>query len=179
MRQCRNAEMQKCKNAYLRKSTNICERQLHCENRRKSANIYENAERQKNGNGDMKNPIHANKNTHYWTAKIHKSPNIYESAERQKNGMQEPITADRTAGRRKCGNAEVQKPINAEIHLSLHARMNRSTIEANKQCRNAEMQKCRNAEMHIRCNEYTGVNIYKCRKTELRKSRNAGTHNCR
>ena len=86
MQKCRDAAMQKCRNTEMQKCiftkiyTNPLRKTIkHCEHRRKSANIYENAER-------------------------------------QKNGMQEPITADRTAGRRKCGNAEVQKPINQGLN---------------------------------------------------------------
>ena len=58
MQKCRNAAMQKYRNAEMQKCifTKIYEHLRktikHCENRRKSANIYENGERPKNGNGD-------------------------------------------------------------------------------------------------------------------------------
>ena len=82
MQKCRNAAMQRCRNVEMQKCrfTKIYEHLRktikHCENRRKSANIYEHAERQKHGHRDTKNPINA-KNTHFRNAKIHKSTASY------------------------------------------------------------------------------------------------------
>ena len=77
MQKCRNAAMQKCRNAeihiYENLRTFVKDHKKHCENRRKSANIYEHAESQKHGHSDMTNPIHAKKHAFYRNTTIHKS----------------------------------------------------------------------------------------------------------
>ena len=65
MQKRRNAEMQKCRNAemqiYENLRTSAKDNIKHRENRRKSANIYESAEGQKHGHGDMINLGNAKK----------------------------------------------------------------------------------------------------------------------
>ena len=67
MQKCRNAAMQKCRNVEMQncRFTKIYEHLRktikHCEDRRKSANIYESAEGQKHGHGDMINLGNAKK----------------------------------------------------------------------------------------------------------------------
>ena len=84
MQKCRNAAMQKCRNAVMQKCifTKIYTNPLrttikHCEHRRKSANIYENAERQKNGSGDMNNPRNATKHACLKCEHLYKSTVVY------------------------------------------------------------------------------------------------------
>jgi hypothetical protein len=80
MQKCRNAAMQKCRNAeihiYENLRTSVKDHKKHCENRRKSANIYEHAERQKHGHRDMTNPINA-KNTHFIELRQSINPHLF------------------------------------------------------------------------------------------------------